>query len=212
MKKEINLEAVKKALESGDGVALAALSNKGHADRVESINPQIQKVIAATLMSLAKYTVNPKISESISAGGSQLTQLKEILKSKGTLTPEVETILDAQIEAQKKSFAKSDGIQKSWQAWMIDLIAAFFKSIGMPNVAKALLEAQADLVKNGQKRAMNKTEKAAYEKSVAEGTADEDEDEDAAEPEVEATPPVVAAPVPKPAPAPAKPVEKGKKK
>lgn len=194
-KKEINLEAVKKALESGDGVALAALSNKGKEDRVESINPQIQKVIAATLMSLAKYTVNPKISESISAGGSQLTSLKELLKSKGTLTKDVEVILDAQIEAQKKSFAKSDGIQKSWQAWVIELIAKHFEGIKMPKVAKALMEAQADLVKNGQKRAMNKTEKAAYEKSVAEGTADSEDEEEEETAEEEATPPADAKPV-----------------
>ena len=177
MAKEIDPEVVRKALEAGDGDAIAKLSIEGKKNRVESINPQIQKSLAAAIMSVAKYSVNPKISESISQGGAQLVQLKDLLKGKNQLTADVEKILDAQIEAQKKSFAKSDGIQKSWQAFVIDLACEHFEKIKLPKAAKALREAQAEIVKNGQKRAMTPAEKKAWEAAKA----GEDEEEDAGE-------------------------------
>jgi hypothetical protein len=174
-------DAIVAALESGDAEGLSKILKHGHDKRVISINPQIQKKLAKRLLEMVEYEIPEIIQKSTNPAVKGLEELKATLSASGNLTPEVGAAIDIQIENATKTSIKSDGVQKAFQACVVDLFADKLESMGKEDEADALRGAQESVVLFGAKRQMSKDEKKAYEKkklATKNGNDDDDESEE----------------------------------
>jgi len=175
--KKFTEEAIRVALEAGDAEQLAEILAKGYNDRTVSINPQIQKKLAKTIMDICGYEPPEKVRTSSNSVVGKLEELQKKIAASGNLTPEIAELIGKQMEESTTSFVASDGVQKGWQAFVIECVSERMDREKHKKPAAALIGAVDKIVDYGAKRAMTAEEQREYDAKKAAGQSNDEEEE-----------------------------------